>query len=152
MKPTSDELAERGYAALLDMAQLLFGDFIGRGASRSVYQCAFDETLIVKIDEWSGNNANALEWATWRHLADQPTYSRWLAPCIAISPRGDLLLQRKTSPISTGKEPKMLPAWLCDVKPENFGLLKGKVVCHDYNTLHMLTSREVKMRTAQWRR
>lgn len=44
-----------------------------------------------------------------------------------------------------------MPVFLTDFKPENFGLLNGRVVCHDYGN-HLLHERGMStaMRNAPW--
>jgi hypothetical protein len=149
VKPTGLGLVQRGLGSLLDISEFLFGDFIGRGTGREVYACRYDPSLVVKLV--TVGNANTVEWENWRSLENAPTYSRWLAPCIAISARGDVMLQRRTTPVPPAQLPKRLPGWLTDIKPSNFGLLDGKIVAHDYNTLAYLTRRDVGMVKAVWR-
>lgn len=112
---------------------MLCAEPIGRGLDRIVFAHAADPTLVVKIE--SGINdrfQNVAEWNTWRELQDSPEHAAWLAPCVAISYSGAVLIQRRTKPIPTRRLPPKVPAWLTDRKPEQMGLYKGRPVFHDY--------------------
>lgn len=57
----------------------------------------------------------------------------WLAPCIQISEGGRELIMRRTEPMSDPVWAALrVPAFFDDVTPENWGLLDGRPVCHDY--------------------
>ncbi len=52
-----------------------------------------------------------------------------------LSGNGAILMQERTSPVPHDmKLPRRIPALLGDLKRDNFGLLKGRVVAHDYGT------------------
>lgn len=113
-----------------DLFHLLCGEEIGRGQYRVVYQHALDRRLVVKHDT-RANWSNVQEYAMWCNLQDG-ALSKWLAPVEWLSPGGIWLIQAKTRPIPIGKYPKKVPAIFADIKPENWGLYKGRPVCHDY--------------------
>lgn len=113
---------------------LLCGKELGAGIHRTVFLCAIDPTLVVKIERDTDYfvGANAAEWRWWDELQYAPTYARWLAPCKWISPNGRIMLQMRTTHIPADRVPDKLPAFLCDTKWENFGMLNGRIVAHDY--------------------
>jgi len=116
-----------------DALRMFVGCFIGGGCFRHVYEYALDpKNLVVKI-EFSSHNRfqNAIEWDVW----DQVQYTKWaqwFAPCVAVSPCAQVLIQHRTHPLPPDMAPKKLPNFFTDLKYQNFGLLNGKVVAHDY--------------------
>lgn len=122
-------------SAFEDAFNLLCHGQLGEGIHRKVFACRIRDDFVVKVEdgaEWR-NFANVREmqfWCDWQH--HEPV-ARWLAPCEFLSPDGRVLLQRRCEPIPSGYElPATLPAFLTDVKRENFGLLDGRLVCVDY--------------------
>ena len=119
---------------LRDVFWLLCGRELGRGAARIVYATkAFDEAVI-KIEDGGGSFQNIIEWETWQ-VVKGTELERWFAPCIDISSCGTALIQART--VQPRNYPKQLPIFLTDTKRSNYGLYKGRFVCHDYG-LHML--------------
>ena len=118
-----------------EFAYLILGEKrIGYGMSRDVYHCQINEDWVIKIETQAGGYfQNALEWRTWSQLQDTPA-AKWLAPCYHISDSGNILIQQRTIPLRKEEAPKTLPEWLSDTKLTNYGLYKGRVVCHDYGT------------------
>lgn len=118
-----------------DCFNLLCGEMIGDGIHRDVFECRIDPTLVVKVEndgDWR-YFANVHEMKFWNDHEDSPKIARWLAPCKWLSPEGKVLLQRRVQPIRDSDElPAKLPAFLNDVKRENYGWLDGKLVCFDY--------------------
>lgn len=149
MNPVTKLLDERSRVSLADIAAILLRSEIGFGSDRHVFVCGLDEKLVAKIS--NTENQNVIEWETWQTFKGTKA-ARYLAPCIAISPRGDCLLQRRTTPIPPGREPKQLPAFLCDFKPENFGILDGRIVAHDYGTVDRILGNSTKLKRVHWRR
>lgn len=125
--------------AARDLYQMIVGDRFGGGAARQVYAYLPNPTdTVIKIEEGGASFQNVLEWETWHTLKESPWGKRWLAPCIRISSCGLYLLQQRTHPPGPNfKWPKSLPWVLTDRKKQNFGVLKGRLVCHDYGTLHV---------------
>ena len=65
---------------------------------------------------------------------------------------GHFLVQARTTRPTHYDWPEKVPAYLTDLKKANFGMLNGRLVCHDYG-LHMM--REVgiasrRMVKARW--
>lgn len=127
---------------------LLCGDKLGEGVARTVFACKFDEALVVKVEKDPYQFQNAAEWRIWQECQYYRKAADWLAPCVAISPRGSIMLQRRVDPAPAHLLPAMLPAFIRDVKPSHFGFYQGRLVCCDYaltdSTLPM------KLKKADW--
>jgi hypothetical protein len=116
-----------------DMWELMCSDMIGQGCSRKVFLSKLDTSLVVKVEEAGRSFNNIREWELWEDVRHDKNATRWLAPCINISLCGSILIQKKTAVVSKRRYPKKVPKWLVsDSKYQNWGLLDGKVVCHDY--------------------
>lgn len=129
--------------------RLVIGDKkIGEGAFREVYEHAYNPHWVVKIESKEHNFANVIEWEVWNQF-EHSRWSGWLAPCLHISPCGGVLIQAKTVPVMDMADlPKKVPAFFSDLKRENWGKLKGRIVCHDYGNILMGTG--TKMTEASW--
>jgi len=126
--------------ALEEVFHLLCGEQIsrGRGRFRTVYACRFDPTLVIKIEPNGGDHSNQQEIRLWTAYKDVPEVSRWLAPCIDISPGGVALLQRRVRPVRRAELPNEIPSFLnTDARHFNWGMLDGKMVCCDYADLEI---------------
>lgn len=128
---TWKDIADFGQTTRRDIVDLFLGRKIGSGCARDVYECAFDSRSVIKVESKYASFQNVSEWKIWEALRDTPQ-ARWLAPCIAISATGSVLLMRKTEPLQEKQLPKKMPAWLTDFHMANYGMLDGRVVCHDY--------------------
>lgn len=115
-----------------DWWELCAGDFLDEGVHRHTYACAFHSGLVIKVEQNKGQFANVKEWDFWQEWQFCHPVANWLAPCVAISPNGKFLLQRKTRPLKMSQLPKELPRFLTDRKLANYGLLGNRVMCHDY--------------------
>lgn len=100
-----------------------------------VFEYALNPDWVVKVSESSRDFQNVMEWETWRYAVGRPA-EKWLAPCHHISFSGSILIQSRTTPLK--KLPKRLPDFFTDLKAENFGLLDGRVVAHDYGLSRLL--------------
>jgi len=116
-----------------ELWRTLVGDYLGGGCYRKVFALKHSPDLVIKVEQNEGVFHNVREWDVWETIQYCPRWRRWVAPCVAISPRGNFLIQRRTEPVR--KLPARLPGFLTDLKPENFGRLGGKIVCHDYSTV-----------------
>lgn len=127
------------------------GDYIGRGRDRKVY--ALGEDKVLKTEDAAGSFQNIVEWETWKTL-EGCSAQRWFAKPTSISPNGALLIMERTKPLDLDRLPKELPHFFCDLKPENFGTIGGRLVCHDYGTIHILAmdhlTKTLRTRRAQW--
>ena len=126
------------------------GKLLARGGHRQVYECATDDTLVIKIEREDRVYANITEWDAWKcaqntHLGD------WLAPCVAISPRGIILLQKRTRPAT--RFPAKIPVQLGDTHKGNYGILGRRFVCHDYGSLQIMHEgiKSTRLHRVKWR-
>jgi len=128
---------------------LLAGELIGEGIHRKVFECLIDKSLVVKVETGHNHFANVSEWRTWDECRYWKNGAKWFAPCVSISPFGTVMLQKRVDPIRRNDElPNKLPAFLTDVKPENFGWLNGQLVCHDYSST--ITTMSLTMKNVEW--
>ena len=136
-----------------EAAGLLLGKKIGRGMGRAVYICRLDPRFVVKVESAGNAFQNVVEWETWK-MVEGESEARWFAPCCAISGAGSVLVQRRTSPASDTEYPKRMPIFLGDYKRENFGMLDGRLVCHDYGLLSNISNglRSGATRAVDWQR
>lgn len=124
---------------------------LGYGSGREVYACRVRPELVVKLEAERYSFQNIREWEVWQSIQYTP-WAKWFAPCESISPNGSALLQRRTTPVPEGRLPDRVPVFLTDLKPDNFGMFEGRVVCHDYgNHLMLENGMTNRMKKAQWR-
>ena len=114
----SNHIHEEGF-------NLLCGELLGRGMSRQVFACHLRDDLVVKTESGHGNFQNVIEWETWQRVRDTP-FAVHFAPCHSISPCGAVLIQSRTRPAGLGEFPRLMPAFLCDFKRTNYGVIAGK--------------------------
>lgn len=121
--------------AFEDCFNLLCGKKIATGSSREVFSCRIRPDLVVKVEiekHWR-TYENWAEMSFFNQHKDTAKIAKWLAPCHYLSPDCRILLQRKCDPLPSDYPlPQKLPAFLNDLKPENFGILDGNLVCLDY--------------------
>lgn len=126
----TDALDHLGPMVLNDLLRMHVGRPIGRGQYRDVFE-HLDHRYVIKLENRSRSFCNVIEFELW-HASAGTKLRRWLAPCIDISPNGGWLLQGRTTPLPGGKLPANVPSVLADLKPDNWGIYEGRVVCHDY--------------------
>lgn len=117
-----------------DLAHLFVGSWLGGGMTRQVYTVEHDPTLVIKFENEGDHFQNIMEWRIWQEIKDFPAYAKWLAPCVAISPNGIWLLQKRAVTVPKDKYPKKLPDFLGDTKLLNFGRIGKRFVACDYGT------------------
>jgi hypothetical protein len=123
---------------------------LGKGISRTVYSSEILDDCVIKIEDSAGFFQNIAEWTVWDIVKDTK-HAKWFAPCVAISPCGSILVQKKT--IASLKYPKKLPGFLDDTSTENYGTYDGRFVCHDYGWgLIIKEGLNSKLKTVEWRR
>lgn len=120
--------------ATRDFAHLMIGQQLGYGISRHVYTLEHSPGFVIKWEAEGKDFQNVMEWRIWESVKKFPTYARWFAPCLDISPNGVWLIQEKVKILPKHKYPKKLPDYLGDTKYLNFGELRGKIVACDYGT------------------
>lgn len=129
---TSPMLDDINPRQLVDFVNLFRGERLGVGYYRAVYAHALDPTLVIKIQQPDATFSNVREWDLWQEVRTQPRLAAWLAPCVAISDCGLVLIQKRTAPVLQRELPKQVPMFLTDLKRANWGRLGRRVVCHDY--------------------
>lgn len=111
--------------------QWLKSEPIAEGCFRRVYVNPLKPDTVLKEEIHDGKFCNVEEWAMWQEYREHEL-GKWLAPCMAISPNGRWLVQAKTRTLM--KLPERIPAIFADLKRENWGLYRGRPVCHDYGS------------------
>lgn len=137
-----------------ELRSAVLGELLGQGTGRQVYLCKVNSDLVVKIEENSRSFQNVEEWQAWDWVSrgGAPDMAQWLAPCEFISNSGSVLVQRRVEPLRRGDLPAKVPAYLADLKLENFGMLNGRVVCCDYGTIGVALRRtDKRLVKADWR-
>lgn len=135
------------------LANFCVGQKIGSGSCRDVHIWLPDPTLVIKIEKNTQCHwfQNVMEWKAWQECSEFEKAAKWLAPCVLISECGTMLLQKKTTKIRSYELPNKVPEFLADFKPDNFGMLDGKPVAHDYGS-HMLMTygNNCKLKKPEW--
>ena len=136
-----------------ELFNFLCGDMIGYGISRIVFEYAPDpKNFVVKID-LSKLNANVREFHVWESVEHFKEVAKWFAPITSMSKCGRIMVQRRVNkPESTKLYPTSIPAFLTDIKPDNFGFIGKQFVCFDY-ALNLLIEEGMntkKMRKVIW--
>lgn len=160
-----------GAAALLesnhvgmDMIMCLLGPRISSGNFRDVYEHTMDPTKVIKIEYghkqvmnqdaiMQNSFCNVQEYLLWAEIEGLKGNLEWVkkhfAPVRWISPGGHVLCMDRTWPEQEKQRPDTLPAFLWDVKPDNFGWIGDDFVCHDYAHVHAFTGYGKKMRNVK---
>ncbi len=127
---------------------LLAHNRIGAGVAREVWDSRILIDSVIKVEETSRSFQNIAEWQVWESVK-HTEFAKWFAPCEHISPCGTVLVMAKTTPAH--KYPDKMPVFLTDLKHANYGMYKGRLVCHDYG-LHLLHELGMsnRMRKADW--
>lgn len=134
-----------------EATSILCGDFLGEGSARKVYALRTNPEYVVKVEERGGSFQNVAEWDIWSWVKAGPM-QKWFAPCEMISTCGVILVQRKVDSMRLSDRPLRLPQFLCDLKPENFGVFEGRIVCCDYGTVgSAIRTVPRNMVRAEWR-
>lgn len=133
-----------------DFFYTFLGKYLGGGSGRNVFELKTDPTLVVKIENTSYSFQNVIENRVWEEV-HWTKYKKYFAPVTYISPCGIILIQKKVEPAYKKDLPKKIPAFLNDIKAENFGMLDGKFVCFDYGTYIITGNLSNKMKKAEWR-
>lgn len=134
-----------------DAYDLLCGDWLGTGSSRKVFACRINPDLVVKVEQNHGeyrNFRNILEHDFWQRFRDVEVVAKWLAPIEHLSPDGRILLMKRAEIVGNAERPKLLPAFLSDLKLENFGRIDDRIVCVDYP--FQLIDASTRLRKVDW--
>lgn len=136
-------------AAHRDAFNMLCDELIGRGMSRATFSSKVLPDCVVKVEDGAGDFQNIKEWELWQAVR-HTKFAKWFAPCRWISPNGIVLVMERTTP--AWEFPAEMPVFLTDYKRENYGMLNGQLVCHDYGMHTMLEFGMTKrMRKVEWR-
>lgn len=147
--PTSKDVDSYfGNTISSDVLWTLTGAVIGSGQARIVYECPLRPDLVVKIETGACSFQNVLEHETWENVEHIPHLAKWFAPVELISACGSVLLQKRTTIIPPGRHPARIPSYLTDHKRTNYGMLDGRVVCHDYG--YVLREYDKRLRKVEW--
>jgi hypothetical protein len=135
---------------LRDLFAMVCSEQIGSGMQRRVFRSALFPESVFKIEENAKSFQNIIEWETWSRIKYTP-HARWFAPCEEISACGAVLKMARTSPALPEKFPARVPAFFTDLKRENFGLYKNRLVAHDYG-VHLLMEEGMtkRLKKAEW--
>jgi hypothetical protein len=137
----------------LDFITSLCGKHLGTGSFRSVFDYNIHSDYIIKIER-ENSGCNRIEYMIWdevRFLKGNLSWVKnWFAPVDWISPNGRILVMKKTKQIKNKKLPEKIPAFLWDVKKDNFGWIGKNYVCHDYGQFYNMISYPKKMIKAKW--
>lgn len=127
-------------------------DKIGSGIHRDVFECRLNDKWVVKVETdlpWR-YFANVHEMKFWDDNRHCKAIAKWLAPCEFLSPDGLLLIQHRCQPLrDSDKLPGKVPAFLTDIKRDNWGILDGRLVCFDYAL--NIPSPSTRLKKADWR-
>lgn len=131
-----------GWAGVLknDFIRMFTGPKIAQGVARSVYELIGQPALVLKVEVTEQTFQNVLEWQFWTSVQFTP-WAALFAPCRRVSPCGHILIQERTKPLPEDFTLPNLPDFLSDLKPENFGTIDGRLVCHDYALNNALVER-----------
>ncbi|MEQ8308086.1 MAG: hypothetical protein RIA09_16245 [Hoeflea sp.] len=144
-------LIRDGGTMATDLYSLCTGKELGQGCSRLVFDFALDQTCVIKFETAGGSFDNVVEWDVWNAYRFDKRMSKWLAPCVSISPCGSILIQKKTTPIYKDRLPKKIPRVFTDLKETNWGLLDGRPVCHDYGNHRIFNGGDLyRLVNADW--
>lgn len=136
-----DEKLRKSLSHMTGCVDLVLGALLGKGISRTVYQCRLDPGLVIKLEDPAEKRfQNVTEWQTWDEASELHAARDWLAEPKWISENGLVLFMETTCKFNdTGKSwkvPERVPLFLSDLKSENFGWVhrrrKWLFVCHDY--------------------
>lgn len=133
-----------------ELEEMLCGSKLGFGIHRTVYEYNPDPTCVIKVaTQDDGRQANLIEAYVWEQIAEAKSIAKWFAPVVMVSPAGKYLVMKKAEFGLPKDYPKKLPHFFTDVKYDNYGFIKGHLVCVDYARviLHGLT---LKMKPARW--
>lgn len=129
------------YIAIASSVESLFlGNKIGQGSARRVYEHAFNDDYVIKIETNGHSFQNQREFDIW-NVVEHTTHSKYFAPCYQISADGCALIMRRCDPLPKSYNlPKRMPEYFSDFKRSNWGLLNGKLVAIDYGSSIMTTT------------
>lgn len=141
----------KNMSATRDLGHIIVGNGLGAGQNRSVWALEFCPDLVIKYENSGDDFQNVMEWRVWNCVKDTPL-SKWFAPCVALSPNGIWLVQKKITFPAADKYPKTMPDFFPDTQYVNYGLFEGRWVACDYGTpsFAWLLSRHIRLSKVKW--
>lgn len=141
-------MRDAGAAAL----RVLCGRRINSGASREVFECMPLPGHVIKVERNDWGFQNITEWQVWERVRNNKATARWFAPCVYISPCGSVLIMQRTTEAADAQLPRKMPWFLDDFRRSNYGMLAGRLVCHDYGSNLLIERGGATQRThdANW--
>lgn len=147
------KMFETDWHLLADFSDFFCGDCLGKGSARNVYEFRLNPKLVIKIDTTKDFH-NVAEWDNYTNIVHfHPKMARWFAKPFNISSCGRVLLMERTElglKLDSKLLPKEIPAFFMDFKVENWGILNGKAVCHDYANLRMFKEINTTLMKPKW--
>ena len=116
---------------------LTVGRQLGQGMTRNVWTVRNRDDLVIKTEEGGRSFDNIREWEIWNAVVGTP-FERCFAPIVNISSCGSVMVMRRTVPPQVKDLPEWVPVFINDCHYHNFGMLDGRLVCHDYANSPML--------------
>ena len=130
----------------------LCGELLGSGVYRDVYVFKQSPQHVIKIerDMSTANFTNVTEWRNYIDLREWKSFSKYLAPCEAISQTGQILVQQRIRHGQKNEYPKQIPAYFTDIKRSNYGWIGTQFVCCDYPMLLSVTKSKNPQKKVNW--
>jgi hypothetical protein len=135
---------------LRDWMNLALGQRLGIGSGRQVFVYDLCPQMVIKVEDRGFQNV--VEGEVWK-ATKGTRFEKWFAPVRQVSGMGTILIMDRTLPAPRSAYPRRMPEFLGDLKYSNFGLLGGRLVCHDYGSINNFLKGVVtneKLRTAKW--
>ena len=125
----------------IDIARNIVNNYtpIKAGSGRYIYQYG---DCVIKAAELDLRQ-NLIEACIWEDYGETDI-GGWLSPVVARTPCFRAIIMKMTTPIEYEELPHKVPQFLTDNKVENWGILEGVPVCHDYGTIKIDLSTELK--------
>ena len=118
----------------------LCGERVGSSKRVVVYVYKPDPRYVIKVPTKKENGHNKTEFLNGQTLIDAGL-GDWIAPCRLE--QGCIVMER-TEPMTVDDLPESVPACLkVDATMDNFGLINGRPVMHDYHMLEMHKGKEL---------
>jgi hypothetical protein len=144
-------LFQEDFNLLGDFFDFFCGELLGEGAFRTVYTYGLNRDWVVKIarvkDTGLGRFDNIAEWDIYQNLkVHHPELLKYLAKPLHISSCGRVMIMERTTPLTDkDKLPKKIPAFLTDIKEDNWGRIGRRIVCHDYGNHNLYKHMNTKL-------
>lgn len=134
------------------LSGLVFGEEIGRGAFRIVYDYPLDDSLVIKgAFCHRGIASNFKEKAIWEEVSMREDIAKWLAPVMGMSHNGRYLIMKKARMSEdTSEFPKKVPHFFTDLKYQNYGFIGKQLVCVDYGSFVATNGMTQRMVNGDW--